>query len=159
MPPGLDVLTPALRESFMRARERAASNPQSVYRTLLPKDMKMERAFARAGGLLTAGTDPTGAGGVIAGYSNQRQLELLVDAGFSALEAISIGTLNGAKYLGREARIGTIALGKQADLVIVAGNPAASIADVRKVDTVFKRGVGFDPAKLVASVSGQVGIW
>ena len=93
------------------------------------------------------------------GYANQRQIELLVEAGFTPLEAISIGTLNGAKYLGRDARIGSIAAGKQADLVVVAGNPSATIADVRQVETVFKNGVGFDPAKLIESVRGQVGIW
>ncbi|HZP48263.1 MAG TPA: amidohydrolase family protein [Vicinamibacterales bacterium] len=159
MPPGLDVLTPTLKEAFLRARERANANPASVYKALLPKDMKLERDFARAGGLLVAGTDPTGAGGVIAGFSNQRQLELLVEAGFTPIEAITIGTLNGAKYLGRDARIGSIAVGKQADLVLLNGNPAAAIADVRKVDTVFKKGIGFDRDKLLASVSGQVGIW
>lgn len=160
LPPGLDVLTPTLRDNFMRARERVANNAQpSVYKTLFPKNMRMERAFVRAGGLLTAGTDPTGSGGVVAGFSNQRQLELLVEAGFTPLEAITIGTLNGAKYLGRDARIGSIAVGKQADLVVITGNPAAAIADVRKVETVFKNGVGYDAAKLIASVSGQVGIW
>ena len=68
--------------------------------TLFPKMMQLERAFVRAGGMLVAGTDPTGSGGVVPGYSNQRQIELLVEAGFTPLEAISIGTLNGAKYLG-----------------------------------------------------------
>ena len=85
--------------------------------------MRLERAFVKAGGTLVAGTDPTGAGGVVPGYADQRQIELLVEAGFTPLEAISIGTLNGAKYLGRDARIGSIALGKQADLVVVDGNP------------------------------------
>jgi imidazolonepropionase-like amidohydrolase len=75
------------------------------------------------------------------------------------VEAISIGTLNGAKYMGRDARIGSIAVGKQADLVVVEGNPATTIADIRRVDTVFKQGVGFDPAKLIESVRGQVGVW
>jgi enamidase len=159
VPPGLDVLTPSLKETFLRARERAMANTQSVYAKLFPKNLALERAFARAGGLLTAGTDPTGAGGVIPGYANQRQVELLVDEGFTPLEAISIATLNGAKYLGRDARIGTIAVGKQADLVVINGNPARTIADIRRVETVFKHGVGFDPAKLVASVSGEVGIW
>ena len=102
---------------------------------------------------------PPGSGGVIPGYSNQRQIELLVEAGFTPLEAIQIGTLNGAKYLGQDARIGSIAVGKQADLVVVAGDPSAMIADVRKVEIVFKRGVGFDPAKLIASVAGRVGLW
>ena len=75
------------------------------------------------------------------------------------MQAISIGTLNGAKYLGREATIGTIAAGKQADLVIVNGDPSTTIADVQRVETVFKKGVGYDPAKLIASVTGQVGLW
>lgn len=158
-PPGLDVLTPQLRDSFQRAYDRSAQNPQSPYATLFPKAMRMERAFVKAGGTLVAGTDPTGAGGVVAGYADQRQIELLVEEGFTPVEAISIGTLNGANYLGRANRIGTIAKGKQADLVVIAGNPAASVEDIRRVDTVFKRGVGFDPDKLIASVRGQVGIW
>jgi enamidase len=159
LPAGLDVLTPQLKESFLRAYERASQNQQSVYPTLFPKGMALERAFARAGGLLVAGTDPTGAGGVVAGYANHRQIELLAEAGFTPLEAISIATLNGAKYLGRDARIGSIAVGKQADLVVIAGNPAATIADVRRVETVFRNGVGYDPVKLIESVKGQVGIW
>jgi imidazolonepropionase-like amidohydrolase len=159
MPPGLEVLTPQLQDAFRRAYDRAQQNTQSVYATLFPKNMALERAFVNAGGLLIAGTDPTGAGGVVPGYSDQRQIELLVDAGFSPLEAISIGTLNGAKYLGRDARMGSIATGKQADLVVINGDPSATIADIRKAETVFKRGVGFDPVKLIDSVKGQVGIW
>ncbi|HUF23233.1 MAG TPA: amidohydrolase family protein [Vicinamibacterales bacterium] len=159
MPPGLDVLVPLLKEQFERTHARIAGNQQSPYLTLFPKAMALERAFAKAGGLLIAGTDPTGSGGVIPGYSNQRALELLVEAGFTPLEAITIGTLNGARYLGRDARTGSIAAGKQADLIVINGNPAANIADVRNVETVFKRGVGFDPAKLIASVKGSVGLW
>ncbi len=160
MPPGLDVLVPELRKRFEDVHARIEQNAaQSLYAKLVPKDMALEHAFAKAGGLLIAGTDPTGSGGVIAGYSDQRELELLVEAGFSPLEAISIGTLNGAKYLGRDSRIGTIAAGKQADLVVIGGDPSKNIADARKVEIVFKEGTGFDPAKLVASVSGQVGLW
>jgi enamidase len=159
MPPGLDVLVAPLKEQFERTFERTATNQQSPYLKLFPKAMALERAFVKAGGLLTAGTDPTGSGGVIPGYSNQRALELFVEAGFTPLEAISIGTLNGARYLGRESRIGSIAIGKQADLIVIDGNPAINIADVRKVETVFKRGVGFDPAKLIESVKGRVGLF
>ena len=78
---------------------------------------------------------------------------------FSPLEAIKISTLNGANYLGRDAKIGSIAIGKQADLVLVAGDPSNTIADVRKVDTVFRKGVGYDPQKLTDSVKGKMGIW
>ena len=159
MPPGLDVLLPELKAQFEANYQRTSQNTQSIYATLLPKGMALERAFAKAGGLLLAGTDPTGGGGVIPGYSNQRQLELLVEEGFTPLEAIRIGTLNGATYLGRADRVGSIAAGKQADLVVIDGDPSKMIADVRKVETVFKQGVGFDPAKLVASVKGKVGLW
>ncbi len=159
LPPGLDVLAPQLSEAFRRAYDRAQQNEQSVYAALFPKAMALERAFARAGGLLLAGTDPTGAGGVVPGFANQHQIELLVEAGFAPVEAISIATLNGARYLGRDARIGSIAPGKQADLVVVTGDPSRSISDIRRVETVFKRGVGYDPARLIDSVKGQVGIW
>ena len=115
--------------------------------------------FFRAGGTLLAGTDPTGGGGVIPGFSDQRELELLVESGLTPLEAIKVGTLNGATYLGRADRVGSIAAGKQADLVVVDGNPAAQIADVRKVTLVFKDGVGYDSAKLIASVKGKVGLY
>jgi imidazolonepropionase-like amidohydrolase len=159
MPPGLDVLLPQLKQQFEQNYQRTSQNPQAIYATLFPKALALERAFARAGGTLLAGTDPTGGGGVIPGYSNQRQLELLVEEGFSPVEAIRIGTLNGATFLGRGARVGSIAIGKQADLVVIDGDPSRTIADVRKVETVFKQGVGFDPAKLIASVSGKVGLW
>jgi imidazolonepropionase-like amidohydrolase len=159
LPPGLDVLVTPLRELYQRSYERVSKNVQSNYARLFPKGMALERAFARAGGLLIAGTDPTGSGGVIPGYSNHRQVELLVEAGFTPVEAIQIATLNGAKYLDRETRIGSIAVNKQADLVVINGNPAANIADIRNVELVFKNGVAFDPAKLIESVRGRVGLW
>jgi imidazolonepropionase-like amidohydrolase len=153
------VLVAPLKEQFLKAHARTAQSQQSVYGKLFPKALALELAFAKAGGTLIAGTDPTGGGGVVPGYSNQRQLELLVEAGFTPLEAIRIGTLNGARYLGRDARIGSIAAGKQADLVVIAGDPSREIADVRKVETVFKQGIGFDPAKLIQAVSGRVGLY
>jgi imidazolonepropionase-like amidohydrolase len=135
--------------------ERAVNAPKSL---LLSKEMEFERAFAAAGGMLLAGCDPTGYGAVLPGFGDQRNLELLVEAGFTPVEAIEIYTQNGAKYLGRENRIGTIAAGKQADLVVVAGDPAKDISAVEHVGMVFKNGVGFDSQKLIASVQGMAGI-
>jgi enamidase len=100
-----------------------------------------------------------GIGGVIAGYSNQRALELLVEAGLTPLDAIKVATLNGATFLGRGALVGSIAAGKQADLVVIDGDPSTRIDDVRKVTLVFKQGVGYDPEKLIASVRGRVGLF
>jgi enamidase len=159
LPPGLDVLEPQLRAQFEQLHTRLAAVPRSTYTTLYPRNGAMELAFVRAGGLLLAGTDPTGGGGVIPGYSNQRELELLVENGFTPLEAIRIGTLNGATYLGRADRVGSIASGKQADLVVVNGDPSTRIGDVRNVQLVFKQGIGYDPAKLIESVRGKVGLF
>jgi enamidase len=158
MPPGLDVLVPSLREDYER-RHAALATRTSAYTGLFAAARAAEVAFVRAGGLLIAGTDPTGGGGVIAGFSNQRALELLVESGFTPLEAITIGTLNGARYLGRDALVGSIAVGKQADLVVIDGDPSMNIADVRAVELVFRQGVGYDPAKLIASVVGKAGLW
>src|SRR6266436_5490957 len=98
------------------------------------KEMEFEHEFAKAGGLLLAGLDPTGLGGVVAGFGDQREVELLVEAGFTPLEAIHIATLNGAQYLGEAERIGTIAPGKQADLVVVKGDPSHKIEDIENVE-------------------------
>ena len=159
MPPGLDVLVPELRDQFEQRYAATQRNTGSVYAALFPKAQALEVAFARAGGLLLVGTDPTGGGGVIPGFSNQHALELLVESGFTPLEAIRIGTLNGATYLGRAGRVGSIAVGKQADLVIIDGDPSVRIADIRHVEMVFKQGIGYDPAALIASVRGRVGLY
>jgi enamidase len=154
----LDAMLPEARDQYLRRRVQIATQQNSPYATIFPKEMRFERDFFRAGGLLLAGTDPTGYGGVVAGYSNARELELLVEAGLTPLEAIQVGTLNGARYLGRADRVGSIAVGKQADLMVVQGDPSARIADVERVETVFKNGVGYDAVKLFASVKGRVGL-
>lgn len=151
----LAVMSADARVRYLTARSRVQGDNGFV--ALLRKAMDFERAFDKAGGLLIAGLDPTGNGGVVAGFGDLREVELLVEAGFTPLEAIKIATLNGAKFLGEEARIGSIAVGKQADLMIVKGNPAANINDIEKVEIVFKDGVGWDSEKLIQSVQGLVG--
>jgi enamidase len=159
IPPGIDVLDPVLKAQYDQQYARVQQRTTSPFAKLLPLDQAMEVAFFRAGGLLLAGTDPTGAGGVIPGYSDQREAELLVESGLTPLEAIKVCTLNGATYLGRADRIGSIAVGKQADLAVIDGNPAATIADIAHVTLVFRQGVGYDPAKLIDSVRGKVGLF
>jgi imidazolonepropionase-like amidohydrolase len=107
---------------------------------------------------LLAGLDPTGIGGVIPGFGDQREVELLVEEGFTPVEAIHVATSNGAQYLGELDRIGTIAAGKNADVVVIKGNPAEKIDDIENVEIVFKDGVGYDSAKLIESARGLVGI-
>ncbi|MEP6708434.1 MAG: amidohydrolase family protein [Pyrinomonadaceae bacterium] len=145
----LNVMSTDARVRYLTARARVSSTAD--YLTLFRKAMDFERAFVAAGGLLMAGLDPTGNGGIVAGFGDQRELELLVEAGFTPLEAIKIATFNGAKFLGEDAHIGSIAPGKQADLMVIKGNPAANIADIEKVEIVFKDGVGYDSDKLIQS--------
>ncbi|HEY6292882.1 MAG TPA: amidohydrolase family protein [Terriglobia bacterium] len=141
------------RDGFSNSEKAAAENASD-----LRKEMQFERDFAKAGGLLLAGEDPTGYGGVLPGFGDQREVELLVEAGFTPLEAIHIATANGAQFLGEADLIGTLAPGKSADLAVIHGNPAADINDIEKVEIVFKDGIGYDSAKLIESVRGQVGL-
>jgi imidazolonepropionase-like amidohydrolase len=153
----LDAMSGSARDNFLiyRAQQDPANaTPAKLFRT----EMDFEYAFAAAGGLLLAGPDPTGAGGVLPGFGDQREIELLVEAGFTAVQAIQIGTQNGARFLGRDRDIGTIAPGKRADLILVHGDPAAHIADIENVALVFKDGAGYDPQRLIDAVRGQVGI-
>jgi imidazolonepropionase-like amidohydrolase len=152
----LDAMSAESAQSYLTAR---ASVPlDSPMTSLMRKEMDFEVAFAKAGGLLLAGPDPTGNGGVLPGFGDQREVELLVEAGFTPVEAIHIATENGAIYLGRQDRIGTLAPGKQADLVLINGDPSKNIDEIENVETVFKSGVGYDSKKLIDSVRGQVGI-
>ncbi len=148
----LDVMAPQAQAGYLSQR---VLQPVS---SSLTKEMELEHAFVDAGGTLLAGPDPTGVGGVVAGFGAQREVELLVEAGFTPVEAIHIATENGARFLQEEARIGTLAPGKQADLVVVRGDPSSKISDIEAVEIVFKDGVGYDPAKLIDSVRGLVGL-
>ena len=121
------------------------------------REQQLELDFVRAGGLLVTGPDPTGNGGTIPGFANHRAVELLVEAGFTPPEAVRIATLNGAVYLGRERTIGSVEVGKAADLVLVRGDPSTRISDLRQVELVVKDGVAFDPEKLLESVRGRYG--
>ncbi len=155
----LDAMTPRAREDFFYARIQPRSHPaRSIDPAMLFKrNMELERAFVAAGGLLIAGPDPTGAGDVVPGFGDQREIELLVEAGFSPVEAIKIATLNGAVYMGRDKQIGSIAAGKNADVVVIKGDPSRQISDVENVELVFKDGVGYDSQKLRDSVKGRYG--
>ena len=154
----LAALSPAARIDYLTIRALVGERTDSNAAVLLKKEMQFERDFVKAGGLLLAGEDPTGYGGDLAGFGDQREVELLVQAGFTPEEAIHIATENGAKFLGADSKIGTIAVGKDADLVVINGNPAKNVNDIEKVETVFKDGVGYDSNKLIESVNGAVGL-
>lgn len=155
----LSYFSPDSRDFYLKlfARIKSAKAPSDDDKAF-SNNAKMEKMFYEMGGLLTVGTDPTGNGGTIAGFGNWRAVELLVEAdGFTPLEAIKISTLNGAIALGFDKNIGTIEIGKSADLLIIDGDPSKNISDIRKVQIVFKNGVGYNSKKLFESVKGKVG--
>jgi imidazolonepropionase-like amidohydrolase len=154
----LDALSPQGALNYLSARDQLSEARRRTSALRVKVETEFERAFVRAGGLLVAGCDPTGNGSALAGFGDQRNLELLVEGGFTPLEAIQIATLNGAKLLRMDDKIGSIAAGKQADLVVVDGKPDVHIADIEKVRLVFKSGFGYDPAKLLDSVKGKAGL-
>jgi imidazolonepropionase-like amidohydrolase len=159
-PRQLELMSPEARQDYFYLRglnlahsaERRANDAK-----MWSNELGLEREFVGSGGLLLAGPDPTGAGQVLPGFGDQREIELLVEAGFSPVEAIRIGTLNGATYMGLDKRIGSIAAGKNADLVLVKGDPSTTIADIENVEIVFKDGVGYDPDAILKTVRGHYG--
>jgi imidazolonepropionase-like amidohydrolase len=154
----LAAMSPQLRAQYLAYRERVSSG-QAGFMTAegFKRELGTDLAFVRAGGFLMAGSDPTGPG-LLGGYADQREIELLVEGGFTPVEAIKVATYNGAFFLGRSESTGSIAAGKNADLVVVKGDPTRDINTVENVEVVFKDGVAYDPAKLEESVRGMVGI-
>ncbi len=155
----LDAMSSEVKAEYLASRARlgdpgAFSLPPALFR----KAQDFEVAFVRAGGLMGAGVDPTGNGGALPGFGDQRNFELLIESGFTPLEALRIMTLNGATILGVQDRLGSVQEGKTADLVVIEGDPVSKPADIRKVVTVFKDGVGYDSAKMIAACRGLVGV-
>jgi hypothetical protein len=151
-------MAPEVREAYLAYRRTVDENPNPRPLTALKNSMAFEVAFFRAGGLLGAGVDPTGQGGALPGFGDQRNYELLIEAGFSPAEVVRIMSLNGARILGVDRDLGSVEVGKLADLVVLAGDLTADAALIRKTVVVFKDGVGYNPAPLIESVRGRVGI-
>src|SRR6266496_3890306 len=155
----LQAMAPEVRTSYSKIRDEIDSTGHGpVTQQGLQGAMAFERAFVDAGGLLAAGVDPTGIGGALAGFGDQRNYELFIEAGFTPAQAVQILTANGARILGVAQQLGTVQAGKLADLVVLHGDLTADPSVIRSPTIVFKDGVGYDSAKLIASVQGRVGV-
>lgn len=157
-PEALALLSPPVREEYERGYAKVNTEEDDSGAQLLRKGMALERRFVAAGGRLVVGTDPTGFGGVIPGFSSKRVIELLVDAGFDLEQVIRFATLEGARYLGREQRIGSLEVGKRADFSIIDGELAADPAAIRRMPVVFKAGTGFNTQPIFEAMAGRVGL-
>jgi imidazolonepropionase-like amidohydrolase len=152
----LDAVGPDVRANLIAWKAQTDKQPANpAAHAAFRKAMEYEKAFVRAGGLLAAGSDPCCLT-AIAGYADQRNYELLIEATFKPEEVVRIMTLNGAKVLGIDARVGSVTQGKQADLVVLRGDLDSDPKVIRNTVTVFKNGVGYDSGRLIASVKGRI---
>jgi len=154
----LSAMDPEVRKSYIAIRQQIDTSAGWISPQAFKSAMAFERAFVEAGGLMAAGVDPTGIGGALAGFGDQRNYELFIEAGFTPQQAVQIMSANGAKILGVEQQLGTIEAGKLADLVVLRGDLTTDPMVIRSPTIVFKDGVGYDSAKLISSVQGRVGV-
>jgi imidazolonepropionase-like amidohydrolase len=155
-----EMLAPEFLEDYLNTRRQidARGAEGNALLAVWDKALAFEKKFHDMGGTLAAGVDPTGIGGALPGFGDQRNYELLLEVGLTPVEAIRVMTLNGATVLGEDHAYGSIEAGKLADLVVIAGDPVANPAEIRNVHLVFREGVGYDPERLLASVRGAVGV-
>ena len=148
-----------MRDDYLKLRNEIDSTGTGpVAAEGLKNAMAFEKEFVEAGGLLASGVDPTGIGGALAGFGDERNYELFIEAGFTPAQAIQIMSANGARILGVQQKLGTVEKGKLADLVVLKGDLTADPTVIRNPTVVFKDGIGYDSAKLIESIQGRVGI-
>lgn len=154
----LDAMSPETQKEYLQTRSSISEQDSDMWKSLFPKAQAYEKAFVEAGGLLAAGVDPTGYGGALPGYGDQRNFELLLEAGFDLPTVVRIMSRNGAEILGIEDVRGTVEADMAADLVVIDGDLSADPASIRNVTIVFKDGIGFDAPAMIAAVEGRVGV-
>jgi len=152
-----DVLAPEIAEEVRAIAEARRAGRGAIDPAVFAKAMEYERAFVDAGGLLAAGVDPTGYGAAPPGYGDQRNYELLLEAGFSVTEVVQIMSLNGAKVLGIDGEVGSIEAGKVADLVVIDAD-LETAGNLHATEVVFRHGIGWDSPRLIESIRGVVGV-
>jgi enamidase len=161
-PAALALLSPPLRSLYEDTWKKVQAMPAArakMAQAELANGTRLEKRFVDAGGLLMGGSDPTGYGGVIPGFSAKREIELLVQVdGFTFPQAIRIVSMNAAKYQGRDKDIGSLAIGKRADIVVIDGDPMHDVNAIERMPLVFKNGVGYDTAAIFKSMQGQIGM-
>ena len=138
--------------------ERGDPPPESDAKEFAQREREL-RLLYEAGGrdLLVVGTDEPVYTLLLPGFAYHRELWAMHHAGLPNAVVLQAATLNGARALGVDDRLGSIEVGKQADLVVVRGNPLQNIKDTRHVNRVFKAGFEYDPQALLKSARGKIG--
>jgi imidazolonepropionase-like amidohydrolase len=125
---------------------------KSLYETM----QVTTKAFYDAGGTISLGTDVPGNSAFLAGFAAHRELDAMVLAGIPPAAALKAGTINGARTMGMGDRLGSIEVGKFADMFVITGNPLKEIKNTRTVHTVIKSGQVYETKALLDSVVGKI---
>lgn len=157
-PEAIALMNEQVKHQYLNSWSNIQASDNDDWSQLLKKEMAWEKAFVDAGGHLMVGTDPTGYGGVIAGWSNIRAIELLVEAGFDLTTAFKLATMNGATFLDQQKSIGSIEVGKRANIAVFDGDLTKNLQDIRKIKWSVKDGVVYDSNTIFNSMKGKVGL-
>jgi hypothetical protein len=148
--PGLETVAPRfptqVRRGLLGGAYAAPKGFEDAYREAIPSMLKLLKALHDAGVTIIPGTD------ALSGYMLHHELELYARAGIPPAEVLRMATLTSAQVMGVDRDLGVIAPGKYADMLLIDGNPARSIANVRNVSLVIKAGKVFDPRALEAAL-------
>jgi imidazolonepropionase-like amidohydrolase len=140
--PVADAMPAQVRRGFLYGGLEVPAGQDQRFQDSFQRMLDMAKAFYDAGVPIVAGTDS------LAGYTLHRELELYVKAGIPAPKVLQLATLGAARVVKRDAELGSIATGKLADVILVDGNPAAHISDIRRVKTVVRDGVVYQVTDL-----------
>jgi hypothetical protein len=137
-----DRFPPQVRRGFLTGGLPVPEGKDARYRAAFQRMLQFTKLLYDSGVQIVAGTDG------MAGYQLPRELELYVEAGIPAPKVLQIATIGAARVMKHDSEIGSIEPGKLADVILIDGNPAANIHDLRKVTMVIRGGVMFDPKEI-----------
>ncbi len=144
-----DRLPAQVRRGLLGGGLPVPEGKDQLYRDSYRKLLAMIRRLYDSGIPIVAGTDG------FSGFTLQRELENYVEAGIPAPNVLQIATFGAARVMKRDGELGSIVAGKKADLVLIDGDPAARISDVRRVVTVVKNGVVYDPEEIQRALGNR----
>ena len=113
---------------------------KDLLKMVYSKELELVKLFADQGVKMFAGSDAVTAGWVVPGYSLHQEFDELEKAGLSPLQVLQMATINGAEFLGKDEDLGTVAVGKMANLVILKENPLESVQNLHSIDAVIING-------------------
>lgn len=128
--------------------QRISAADREVYKRFFTLQQRFTKLLQDAGVPLMAGSDMGGSIWVVPGFSLHQEFDLMAQAGLTPLQVLQAATLNGARFLQREATMGTVEVGKNADLVLLDANPLQDVANLHRLAGVVRAGSYYPPAAL-----------